>query len=353
MINILGGGLSGLSAAINLAKEGEAVTVYEKRNDIGGQIKPNYQAVSKIGDNINKYLNSLNLNPDFDVTLISKAYICTRKRDIFVSLAESSALVLRGGKTSLEYGLYKEAKSLGVKFEFNSNKKENEVDIVAIGPKWCDAVAFGAVYENLNFEKDCFLNMYDERFSPTGWYLYIVPFPDGKFEVINCVSQPYVSQVKKLFFAAIKEREILKEIIGENKPIHYFGGFGGVAMPKSAVVCGRIYIGESAGFQDSFRGFGIKYALESGYLAAKSIVHNKDYDKLWKKRFKKELKKSFSRRFAITLLKDKLPEFYFRNIKDNDVVDFRKETPKGIVIDVLEELCYRLEFVRKRVTGHW
>jgi len=64
-------------------------------------------------------------------------------------------------------------------------------------------------------------------------------------------------------------------------------------------------------------------------------------------------KEDFSRRFAMTLLKDKLPEFYFRNVKDNDVVDFDKETPTGVVIDILWEICYRLEFVRKRVTGYW
>ncbi|PKP61351.1 MAG: hypothetical protein CVT88_00295 [Candidatus Altiarchaeales archaeon HGW-Altiarchaeales-1] len=355
MVKILGAGLSGLSAGINLLKKGLLVTFYEKRKDVGEQILPNYQGLLNIEGDIKKYLNSLNLNPDFDMQVFSKAYICTRKRDIPVKLAESIPFVLRGGKNSLEYGLYKEALQLGAKFEFNSNKKDKDVDIVATGHTRCDMVAFGAVYENLNFERDCFLYMHDDRLSPIGWYLYLIPYTDGKFEIVNCVSQPYCNQAKKLFFKGIKERKILREIVGQNKPLHYFGGFGGVDIPNSAIKANKIYyVGEAAGFQDICRGFGMKYALESGHLAARSLLfHKESYDNMWKEKFKRQFKKDFSIRFAMTLLKDKLPEWYFRNVKDNDIVDFNKITPKGVIIELLEEICYELEFVRKKFTGHW
>jgi hypothetical protein len=124
------------------------------------------------------YLKSYNLEPKFDLFRLSSGYLCTRTRDIDVTLKEPLDFVLRGGKTSLEYGLYNQAKSLGVQFRFNEEVKESEADIIATGHFRCDMLAFGGVYEDLDFPKDRFLYMHDDRYSPRGWYLYITPLPD-------------------------------------------------------------------------------------------------------------------------------------------------------------------------------
>ena len=42
----------------------------------------------------------------------------------------------------------------------------------------------------------------------------------------------------------------------------------------------KLLVGEAAGFQDLFLGFGMKYAFLSGYIAAKSIIEEKNYDGL-------------------------------------------------------------------------
>ena len=47
-----------------------------------------------------------------------------------------------------------------------------------------------------------------------------------------------------------------------------------------------------AGFQDELFRFGMRYAIISGYLAAKSIIEGLDYDKLWKKKFSKEFQRT-------------------------------------------------------------
>ena len=44
---IIGGGLSGLAAAINFAKNDEKVEIHEARDDIGMQFHPNYQVLLK------------------------------------------------------------------------------------------------------------------------------------------------------------------------------------------------------------------------------------------------------------------------------------------------------------------
>lgn len=353
MIKILGAGLSGLSAAINLAIADKEVKVYERKNSIGEHIYPNYQGLLRTNGDPKKYLKKLNLEPEFKMKILSKAILCTRNKEVKVITKEAVPFVLRGGKNSLEYGLFKQAEKLGVEFEFNSLANENDVDIVATGHFRCDMAAFAGIFEDVNFEEDCYLYMHDDRYSPRGWYLYILPISKGKIKLVNCTSQPYIKQTKKLFYKAISERKILKDIVGSKKPIKTFGGFGGVDFPRSAVKNGKFYVGEAAGFQDPFRGFGMNYALESGFLVAQAINQNKNYDKLWKKKFAHQKKLDFARRYAMVLFGDRIVEHYLKNYKDGEVVDLNKINPKGIKGKFLIELFYRLELLYKWRTGYW
>ena len=59
----------------------------------------------------------------------------------------------------------------------------------------------------------------------------------------------------------------------------------------------RVYVGEAAGLQDLLWGFGIRSAITSGFLAAKSIIDNEDYEKAARKYFGKKLKASLVNRF--------------------------------------------------------
>jgi flavin-dependent dehydrogenase len=43
------------------------------------------------------------------------------------------------------------------------------------------------------------------------------------------------------------------------------------------------FVGEAAGFQDYLFGLGIRYALTSGWLAAQSVLQNRDFDELWRR----------------------------------------------------------------------
>ncbi|UCE74092.1 MAG: NAD(P)/FAD-dependent oxidoreductase [Methanomassiliicoccales archaeon] len=352
-ISILGAGLSGLSSAINLAKEGREVVVFERKNDVGQHIRPNYQGLLRTKADPMGYLKSLNLEPKFDLFRMDRALICTRTRDIDVTLVEPVDFVLRGGESSLEYGLYKQARSMGVKFRFNENRDSSKVDIVATGHFRCDMLAYGCVYDDLDFPKDKFLYMHDDRYSPKGWYLYITPLPDGTFKIVNCTSQPHVKMTKRLYYKAINERKIIRDIVGDRKPKETFGGFGGCDFPKSAVKGRTLYVGEAAGFQDPFRGFGMNYALESGFLAAKAILENGDYDRLWKKHFKRRIKTDLYRRYAMVVFGDRAIEHVFRNTNNGDEIDWGRVNPSGIKGKILREVFFRLEKFRRWRTGFW
>ncbi len=61
-------------------------------------------------------------------------------------------------------------------------------------------------------------------------------------------------------------------------------------------------VGEAAGFQDYLWGFGIRYAIISGNLIAKSIIEGVDYEMLWKKEIGGLMKTSVSNRLWFSWL---------------------------------------------------
>ena len=107
-------------------------------------------------------------------------------------------------------------------------------------------------------------------------------------------------------------RELDKVILTFQKIVDFsinnrkkFVGYGDFFIPNSAKLHNRIYVGEATGFQDCYFGFGMKYAFLSGYLAAKSIIEEKDYDKLWKECFLAQMKSSLVSRFLFERLGNK------------------------------------------------
>ena len=79
---IIGGGLSGLSAAINFANNDEIVEIHESRADIGMQFHPNYQVLLKESPSTpsseadaKSYLNRWGLNPKFTFR-DAKKFLC-------------------------------------------------------------------------------------------------------------------------------------------------------------------------------------------------------------------------------------------------------------------------------------
>jgi flavin-dependent dehydrogenase len=353
MIKILGAGLAGLSAAINLKKAGEEVLVMERLPSVGMQIHANYQALRTDGyDSVKEWLASMNLEPrDYKVQYLSKMFLETPNTGVRTVSSRPVAFMLRGGKNSLEWGLYNEAKDLDVEFEFNT--KQTTGDIIAVGHRWCDAAAYGEVYELPDFPDDHFFYMHDDRYSPRCWYAYMVPMGDKLVEIVNCVSQPHVPKLREYYARLLKENKFIRKHTEGKKPISAFGGYGGVTYPKTAKEGDKLLVGEAAGFQDVCRGFGIAYALQSGMLAAKSITEKKDYDALWKQRLGPELRKDFARRFVAALAGDRAVEWYFRKIKDQGSIDYSQTEPSDTVYNTVGEAAFRAELLKKKMLGHW
>jgi len=353
MVKVLGAGLSGLSCAINLALSGREVVVFERRSGVGLQVHENYQVLQTRGKIVEEYLGLLNLSPRFNHFSLSKSLFSTASRDLDVLLNSPVHFVQRGGISSLEHGLCAQALDLGVKFKFGARTSESEVDVVATGPKSVDSTAYGAVYENVDFPRDKFLMMYDDRYSPKGWYFYVIPFGENLVEVVNCASQPHGGRVKELFYRALSERDSLKKYFEGKTPVSTFGGFGSVNVPKTALKDGRLLVGEAAGFQDPFRGFGMNFALESGFLAAHAIKDGENYDMLWKRKFMPQFKLDFSRRLVISVLGSRVVDLMYRGVKSGDAISFKSGDLGSVVGESLKSVLFSAELLKRKITGYW
>jgi flavin-dependent dehydrogenase len=58
-----------------------------------------------------------------------------------------------------------------------------------------------------------------------------------------------------------------------------------------------LYVGEAAGLQDFLWGFGIRFAIESGYVAAQCIIGNRDYEEIAREYFVNRLKAGVVNRY--------------------------------------------------------
>jgi flavin-dependent dehydrogenase len=93
-----------------------------------------------------------------------------------------------------------------------------------------------------------------------------------------------------------------------------FGGYGNFFLRPSAVQGKKLYLGESAGFQDALFGFGMRYAMMSGFLAAESIVKGLSYDELWQENLLPSLKTSATNRMIYEILGNSGYDFIFKRI---------------------------------------
>ena len=87
MRRIIGGGLSGLAAAVNFAKAGERVEVHEARREVGEQFHANYQVLLKerpdmpwADSTAPAYLKRWGLEPEFTYRNAQKFVCCTPAR---------------------------------------------------------------------------------------------------------------------------------------------------------------------------------------------------------------------------------------------------------------------------------
>lgn len=288
-IKILGAGLSGLAAAINLAKSGYAVEVYEKNKDVGMRFNGDIQGLENWSNkkDIIEELREMNVDIDFDYTPFhsiiltngSKAREIHSKRPLFYLLKRGSF------SGTIDYCLKAQALKAGVSIHFQETLSKNEANIVATGPNVNEAIGIvkGIIFKT-NI-KDTAIIAFNNKLAFKGYSYLLVT--KGYGCLCTVIRLDEVHRIN-LYFERTKEF-FLKEIGFQIQLIREVGGIGSFSLKKFKKG-DTLYVGEAAGLQDFLLGFGMRFAFASGYLAAQSVIYKRDFEEIAEEHFGKKIR---------------------------------------------------------------
>ncbi len=206
-------------------------------------------------------------------------------------------MVERGpGPASLDSALLTQARALGVEVRFNSRlERLAGPGIFAIGPKAADAIAVGYHFDTTM--PDGFWTICDNNLAPQG-YAYLLTM-HGRGTVKSCMFSGFKQE--KLYVT--RTIEAFRRLVGlEMINPRPHGGVGNFRIPTVAQSGAHPVAGEQAGFQDTLWGFGIRIAIISGVLAARSLLDGGDYNARWRRQFGSMLDTSVVNRAFYNLL---------------------------------------------------
>ena len=276
-VHILGAGLSGLAAATYLAKAGREVHVHEIRSDSGARFDGDFQGIENWTSDSDFFDEMLDWDFDpeqfksdaFDVIdLVHPDDEITQPRTSGVAFR----VVERGtAEHCIDQGFKRMALAAGAEIHYDTRREPGDCHIVAAGPKETSAVAYGEIFRTDHPNHVTF--QLNDKLAP-GAYSYLIII-DGIGLISTCLwrQQKKTSRYLNETIAWYEQHYDLNR-----RPIKRVGGKGDFGLPTRYIHEGRYYVGEAGGLQDCMWGFGMRYAITSGVLAAKSILGECDYE---------------------------------------------------------------------------
>jgi len=327
LIKIGGAGIAGLTAAINLVKGGYKVEIFDVAKNSGQRFNNDFQGIENWSyrQDALDFLKDINVELNFYCQGFDKLSIWAPEgyhRDFKLS-RPLYYLVKRGiVKDSLDQCLKKQALSIGVKIFYNHPVRPEDVDIVATGPFLndpnTDVMASGYTFET-NLE-NCHIGILNDKYAPNGYSYFLTH--DGRATIATCIFRSY----KKLNKYRKKTLELCKNYKNfKMKNVRKFSGIGNFFLPKIPKDR-KIYIGEAGGFQDYLFGFGIKYAMKSGYYAARSIVKGKDFYKLCQNDLIPKMKAVITNRLIFAILGNRSYKWFLKNYSDRNITKLMRQS---------------------------
>jgi len=321
-IRIAGAGPSGLAAAIILARAGREVEVHEAKRDVGTRFIGDLQIIEGASESepVPAFLDRLGIERNFYFRAADWATFYDHKNSARVIRSKEPYgwFIHRGAEEgTLDRGLLAQAQSAGTKVIFNSRLAADQADIVATGPASPDGLAKEMTWRVGRREsgvgsrssdpdepdsdtrhptpdsRETIDVYFNHKLSPGGYsYLFIL---DG-VATFGCAIVADFKQIDSYFEHSLAAAQRLHhfDVPPDARTGYSYMNFH---LKHAATSNGARFVGEAAGFQDYLFGLGIRYALTSGSLAARSILEERDYDELWKSELGAKQQTSLVNRF--------------------------------------------------------
>lgn len=302
-INILGAGISGLACAIILQKNGYAVNVYEKQKNVGSRFNDDWQGIENWSENIDvlEQIESYGIDISFEYGSLDILNFHYSGKKGHADVKNSLYLVRRGNENGcLERCLLEQARKVGVNVYFDCKALNSDVyvHVNATGPKCVSILAKGIKFTTKS--EECYHAAFGEN-TAHGFYSYLL-IKNGHGTIATVFNRrlsgradEFLDNTVSLFANYLDRTELLN---GKK-----FGGYGSFEIKKSLHdENGALLVGEAGGFQDYLWGFGMRYAFQTAYFAAKSIMENESYEELIRVNLGKKMKHSARNRFVFELM---------------------------------------------------
>ncbi len=305
VITVVGAGPAGLTAAITLAKSGFKVNLFEKNKDVGLRFNGDFQGLENWSDEEDTldFLKRIGIEINFTCQPYSgsdgyfygpklKKFQVQTSRPLFYLIERGS------NKNSFDQGLKLQAEQAGVNLRWGEKLEtlKEGIAIIGSGPKVADAIAKGFVFKTSL--QNTFIGFLNNKIAPKAYAYLLVN--NGRATFATCLFKDFKNE-RVYFERALKTLHTVLDI--DIKDPKEFGGYVNFFnKPKLSKNKRFLYVGENAGFQDALWGFGIKYAMLSGYYAAQSVINNTSYSDLCKKHLFSKFQTSLANRWLFAHL---------------------------------------------------
>ena len=302
-IAISGAGPAGLAASLTISAAGRRAVIYERHEDVGWRFHGDFQGIenwSTPGDVLDE-LASIGIDPSFECRPFREGTIFDPAGREFRYRSDHPLfyLVRRGPfDGTIDCALKLQALRAGVEIRFGEAKDElPEGGLFAHGPKSVDAIAVGYLFDT--DMPDGVFGALSDDLAPKG-YSYLLT-NGGRGTVASCLFADF--QRSRLHLEKTVEFFRRHANLRMREP-RLFGGVGATSYPVKARERGALFAGEAAGFQDALWGFGMRYAMLSGHLAAKALIEGRpgEFERAWKRRLGGPLRTGIVNRFSYARL---------------------------------------------------